>query len=68
MISKSKLALIAAVAAIGIASPVLAQSRDSGRDLFDVAPSNVAASTVYDPAATGGGSIGYNESQTTNQW
>ena len=56
MIRTSKLVLIVAIAA-GIASPVLAQSRDSGRNAFGMVPAN---STFADPALTGGGSAGYN--------
>jgi hypothetical protein len=56
MSKTSKLILIVAIAA-GIASPVLAQSRDIGRNAFGMVPSN---STFADPALTGGGSAGYN--------
>lgn len=56
MSKTSKLALIVAIAA-GIASPVLAQSRDDGRNAFGMVPPN---STFADPALTGGGSVGYN--------
>jgi len=56
MISTSKLALIAAVVAIGLTSPVLAQSRDNGRGAFAMVPHSDESS----PAATGGGSAGYN--------
>lgn len=51
-----KLVLIVAIAA-GIAAPVLAQSRDNGRNAYGMVPSN---STFANPAATGGGSAGYN--------
>jgi hypothetical protein len=53
MTKTSKIVLIAAIVA-GIASPVFAQSRDSGRNAFAMVPHGDA------PAATGGGSIGYN--------
>jgi len=56
MTKRSKLVLVVAVTA-GIASPVLAQSRDNGRNAFGAVPPN---STFADPALTGGGSIGYN--------
>lgn len=56
MSKTSKLLFIVAIAA-GIASPVLAQSRDHGRNAFGMVPSN---STFADPALTGGGSDGYN--------
>lgn len=58
MINTSKIALIAAVVAIGLASPVLAQARDSGRGAFAMVPHGDWSNA---PAATGGGSIGYNE-------
>ena len=62
MINKSKLALIAAIAVIGIASPALAQSRyDSGREAYAMVPFNPTIAPANDPAATGGGSAGYNE-------
>jgi hypothetical protein len=103
MVKKTTLALIAALAAAGIASPAFAQSfnpdagtgnalsfaygagavkqrpvavppaglaaepehlagRDNGRDLYAFVPSaGPAASSANDPAATGGGSTGYNE-------
>jgi len=56
MTKTSRLILIVTIA-VGIASPVLAQSRDSGRTAFGMVPSN---STFADPALTGGGSSGYN--------
>jgi hypothetical protein len=49
--------LFVAVAAV-ISSPVLAKSRHSGRNAFDMVP---ASSSFADPALTGGGSTGYNE-------
>jgi hypothetical protein len=45
MISKSTLAIIAAVAAIGIASPALAQSFDPEAGTGNVVASNVGATT-----------------------
>jgi hypothetical protein len=45
MISKSTLAIIAAVAAIGIASPALAQSFDPEAGTGNVVASNVATTT-----------------------
>jgi hypothetical protein len=59
MITKTKLALIVAIATVGIASPVLAQIRDSGKDAYAMVPPT--ASSANDPAATGGGSAGYND-------
>lgn len=55
MTKTSKIVLIAAIVA-GIASPVFAQSRDSGRNAFAMVPHGDANA----PALTGGGSIGYN--------
>lgn len=57
MLKTSTLALIAAIVAAGIGSPVLAQSRDNGRDAFAMVPHGDGA---YSPALTGGGSTGYN--------
>lgn len=57
MLKTSTFALIAAVVAVSVASPVLAQSRDNGRGAFAMVPSNA---TFADPALTGGGSAGYN--------
>jgi len=41
--------------------------RQSGLNAFALVP-RAAAGSVDDPAATGGGSTGYNESIRTNQW
>lgn len=57
MFKTSTLTLIAAVVAASVASPVLAQSRDSGRDAFAMVPHGDGANA---PAMTGGGSAGYN--------
>jgi hypothetical protein len=70
-----RLALIAAVAAGGLASPAFAQTqrvavhhirhhitagRQSGSNAFATVPSFQDGS-IFSPASTGGGSIGYNE-------
>jgi hypothetical protein len=71
MIKTSKLMLIAAIAAASIASPVFAQSRDNGRDaydMYDMVPPHASVSPATDPAYTGGGSSGYNENLLKNQW
>jgi hypothetical protein len=93
MITNTKLALIAAIAAVGIASPVFAQSFDPdmgtgnlvassagpaasqaenftsrGLQAYAMIPSAQPVSTSIDPAATGGGSRGYNENLLKNQW
>jgi hypothetical protein len=61
MITKSKLAVVLAIATLGIASPALAQSSKAV---------NWNASTqsrsVDDPALTGGGSTGYNHELRTD--
>jgi hypothetical protein len=56
MLKTSTFALIAAVVAVSVASPVLAQSRDNGRGAFAMVPRGDANA----PALTGGGSSGYN--------
>lgn len=83
MIRMSRLALIA-IAAASIAAPAFAQSsqhrvglhkvhrqtvvaRDSGLNTFAMVPAG-AGGSVFSPAATGGGSIGYNENLRRNQW
>jgi hypothetical protein len=57
MLKTSTFALIAAVVAVSVASPVLAQSRDNGRGAFAMVPHGDDANA---PALTGGGSAGYN--------
>jgi hypothetical protein len=59
MSKTSKVAFVAAVVAIGISSPVLAQSRDDGRNAYGMVPHEDSNS----PAFTGGGSAGYNTYQ-----
>lgn len=65
----SIVALIAAVAASGVVSPTLAQTRSAAshakaaaryHGLYNVVPLD-APRNPDDPAATGGGSIGYNQ-------
>jgi hypothetical protein len=68
MINRSRLVLIAAIAVVSMASPALAQSRDDGRQAFDMVPPNTTSSPANDPANTGGGSRGYNETLLKNQW
>ena len=68
MTNISKLVLVAAIAALSIASPALAQSRDDGREAFGMVPPNATFSPANDPANTGGGSHGYNENLLKNQW
>jgi hypothetical protein len=80
MSSISRLALIA-VAIAGIAAPAFAQSYhsvapharinaaavQSGRSAFAMVPAGGGGS-VLSPAATGGGSVGYNENLRRDQW
>ncbi len=62
MISKSKLILIVAIAAVSITSPVLAKSRHhSGTQAYAM-----VVGSAHEPALTGGGSYGYNESVAKN--
>ena len=68
MKTTSKLALIVAVAAFGIASPVLAKSLDSGRHAYAMVPATATIAPANEPAATGGGNRGYNEELLKSQW
>ena len=70
MTSKAKLALIAAVAAVSVVSPALAQAgvhhvRRNGLHAYAMEPHSAPRARMPvdsdDPALTGGGSIGYNE-------
>ena len=78
MANVSKVILGAAIAAVSIASPALAahkgkptsahgyvtqSSQGSGVRAFASVPRS-----VDDPAVTGGGSVGYNQSLRLNQW
>jgi hypothetical protein len=79
----SKLALVA-VAAMGVASPVLAQSSQHRIGIHKVYRHTVVArqsgfnafamvpggagSSAFSPAANGGGSVGYNENLRRDQW
>jgi hypothetical protein len=75
MITNSKLVLIAAIATVGIASPAFARSyvpkaETGNRGLYGYVtiPADQFVPTVNEPAATGGGSRGYNEGLLKNQW
>jgi hypothetical protein len=68
MTNTAKLVLIAAISALSIASPALAQSRDDGREAFGMVPADPTFLPANDPAYTGGGSHGYNEGLLKNQW
>jgi hypothetical protein len=71
VIAKSSLTLVAAIAVAAAATPALARTHlhhpvrrvyNSARQV-DNNTNNIAAtpSPTYDPAATGGGSLGFNE-------
>jgi hypothetical protein len=68
MITKTTLAIIVATATIGIATPVLAQYRNSGEDAFAMVPRYSTIAPANNPAATGGGSSGYNDNLLKDQW
>jgi hypothetical protein len=66
MIKKSKIACLALITAVGVASPALAQSRQNGFSSWPVSDYERAAASSHarvDPdsaSLTGGGSLGYN--------
>jgi len=60
MISKTKLAFAAAVVAASIATPALAQTYGGDRGSYDHQVVREQRNSDS-PAATGGGSIGYNQ-------
>jgi hypothetical protein len=82
MANITKVILVAAIAAVSIASPALAQyasqkeaisARHSGRVRISSHQSALRAfasgpRSVDDPALTGGGSVGYNENLRLNRW
>jgi hypothetical protein len=60
MINKSKLIGIAAIVAVGFASPAFAQrTYDPGLNAFAAVPSDAGGGN-FSPLANGGGSVGYN--------
>jgi hypothetical protein len=77
MTNRSKLAIVAAIVTLGLASPAFAQSFDSqfgtanvsqwsrghrgARKLYNMVPSNPAAANPFSAAVNGGGSVGYNQ-------
>lgn len=68
MINKSRLIGIAAIVAVGFASPAFAQ-----RDVVTPYDSGVSAFGMVDgpnftPPANGGGSFGYNENLRRDDW
>jgi hypothetical protein len=74
----SRLALVVTFAATGIGSPAFAHSasqniRQSTHDAIAGRQSGLNAFAMvsrspYDPALTGGGSLGYNENLRRDQW
>jgi hypothetical protein len=80
MTNVSKVILSAAIAAVSIATPALAAHKGkpiSAHQNGYVARSNLGSGvrafasvprSVDDPAATGGGSLGYNANLRLNQW
>jgi len=72
MVNKSELIGIAAIIAVGFASPALAQQGavtvyDGGLNAFDMVTVDGGGGS-FAPPATGGGSFGYNENLHRNQW
>lgn len=72
MINTSKLIGIAAIVAVGFASPAFAQrytamAYDSGVNAFAMVP-EIEGGGSFAPAAAGGGSFGYNENLRRDQW
>ncbi len=69
MINKSQLIGIAAIVAVGFTSPAFAQRYvyDSGISAFAAVPADRGGS-AFNPAATGGGSFGYNENVNRSDW
>jgi hypothetical protein len=65
MTTKSKFAVVLALATLGIASPALAQSR-VGADWNAPAQSRQVDRSVDNPALTGGGSTAYNVNMSTD--
>ena len=67
--TKSQLIGIAAIVAVAFTSPALAQRYvdDSGRSAFAAVPAD-AGGSAFHPAATGGGSFGYNENVNRSDW
>jgi hypothetical protein len=68
MINKSDLIGIAAIVAVGFASPAFARGHavtayDSGVNAF-----GMAYGRDFTPPANGGGSFGYNESLRRDEW
>jgi len=65
MTTKSKFAVLLAIATLGIASPALARSQ-AGADWNAPAQSRQVDRSVDNPALTGGGSAGYNVNMSTD--
>jgi hypothetical protein len=82
MTNFSRVALIAAVAAMGLASPAFAQMQrvavhhvrhhtsagtQTGSNAFAMVPS-FQGGNAFSPSSTGGGSVGYNENLRKDTW
>lgn len=82
MTQLSRLALIAAVAAMGVASPAFAQTprvavhhvrhrspvgAQIGTNAFAMVP-GFQGGSAFSPSSTGGGSVGYNENLRKDTW
>jgi hypothetical protein len=73
MIYKSGLIGIAAIVAVGFASPAFAQRLgvtmyDSGAEAFDMVPGYGGGAYSFAPPANGGGSFGYNQNLRRDEW
>lgn len=72
MVNKLELIGIAAIVAVGFASPAFAQRPpvsvyDSGADAFAMVPA-YGGGYVFNPPANGGGSFGYNQNLRRDEW
>ena len=73
MINKSELIGIAAIVAVGFASPAFAQRPpvtvyDSGADAYAMVPGYGGGAYSFVPPANGGGSFGYNQNLRRDEW
>jgi hypothetical protein len=71
MFKTARIVLVSAAAAAAVASPAFAQSSNSSNswqaNVYDVvSPSQIVDSFAFDPARTGGGSIGYDVTGNDN--
>jgi hypothetical protein len=66
MVTKSKLAFVLAIAALGLASPAFAQTSRTPSQDWPAQNHNIRSNSVDNPALTGGGSTGYNQDMRTD--